>query len=98
MIKKDIQVLNEKIVNCKKCPRLVVYIEKVAKHKVKRFSEETCWEKPLSGFGDPNAELFVVGLAPAAHGGNRTERMFTGDSSGDWLHVFSMKKDLRLNQ
>ena len=85
MIKKDIQVINEKIVNCKKCPRLAVYIEKVAKHKVKRFSEETYWGKPLTGFGDPNAELLVIGLAPAAHGGNRTGRMFTGDSSGDWL-------------
>lgn len=92
MKRKDIQVLNEKIVNCKKCPRLAVYIEKVAKHKVKRFSEETYWGRPLTGFGDPNAELLVVGLAPAAHGGNRTGRMFTGDSSADWLALVLYEK------
>lgn len=77
--------LNQRIVRCKKCPRLYSYIRAVAKNKVKRFVDEQYWGKPLTGFGDLNAELLIVGLAPAAHGGNRTGRMFTGDSSGDWL-------------
>ncbi len=89
--------LNCKIVKCKKCPRLYKYIRIVAKYKVKRFQDEKYWGKPLTGFGDINAELLLIGLAPAAHGGNRTGRMFTGDSSGDWLarvlysHGFSTK-------
>ena len=62
-----------------------MYIREVAKNKVKRFADESYYGKPLSGFGDVNAKLLIVGLAPAAHGGNRTGRMFTGDSSGDWL-------------
>jgi uracil-DNA glycosylase family 4 len=70
---------------CRKCPRLVEYIRDVAKVKVKRYSEWEYWGRPLAGFGDPNAKLLIIGLAPAAHGGNRTGRMFTGDSSGDWL-------------
>lgn len=78
-------LLNQKIVECKKCPRLYSYIRTVAKNKVKRFKDEKYWGKPLTGFGDINAELLIIGLAPAAHGGNRTGRMFTGDSSGDWL-------------
>ena len=82
---KSIELLNKKIASCKKCPRLTVYIRDVAKYKVKRFKDEKYYGKPLSGFGDINAKLFIVGLAPAAHGGNRTGRMFTGDSSGDWL-------------
>src|SRR5437660_223244 len=77
--------LNQKIIRCKKCPRLESYIHQVAKTKVKRFSNEKYWGKPLTGFGDVNAELLLIGLAPAAHGGNRTGRMFTGDSSGDWV-------------
>jgi uracil-DNA glycosylase family 4 len=77
--------LNCKIIKCKKCPRLYQYIRTVAKHKVKRFQDERYWGKPLTGFGDTNAEILLIGLAPAAHGGNRTGRMFTGDSSGDWL-------------
>lgn len=80
-----IQKLNNKIVRCKKCPRLSSYIRDVAKEKVKRFSDHKYWGRPLPGFGDTNAELLIIGLAPAAHGGNRTGRMFTGDSSGDWL-------------
>ena len=80
-----IESLNKKIVNCKKCPRLAVYIRDVAKNKVRRFKDEKYYGKPLSGFGDVNAQLLIVGLAPAAHGGNRTGRMFTGDSSGDWV-------------
>jgi uracil-DNA glycosylase family 4 len=82
---KTIQSLNKKIASCKKCPRLSVYIKDVAKNKVRRFKEEKYYGKPLSGFGDINAKLLIVGLAPAAHGGNRTGRMFTGDSSGDWV-------------
>jgi len=82
---KTIQSLNKKIADCQKCPRLSVYIRDVAKNKVKRFKDEKYHGKPLSGFGDIKAKLLIVGLAPAAHGGNRTGRMFTGDSSGDWL-------------
>ena len=82
---KSIESLNKKIAKCKKCPRLAEYIQDVAKNKVRRFKEENYYGKPLSGFGDINAKLLIVGLAPAAHGGNRTGRMFTGDSSGDWV-------------
>ena len=82
---KSISALNNKIENCTKCPRLASYIREVAKNKVRRFSDQNYYGKPLSGFGDVNAKLLIVGLAPAAHGGNRTGRMFTGDSSGDWL-------------
>jgi len=82
---KSISSLNKKIVNCTKCPRLASYIREVAKNKVRRFADQNYYGKPLSGFGDVNAKLLIVGLAPAAHGGNRTGRMFTGDSSGDWL-------------
>ena len=77
--------LNRKITRCRKCPRLFAYTRKVAKEKVRRFSNQKYWGKPLTGFGDINAKILIVGLAPAAHGGNRTGRMFTGDSSGDWL-------------
>ncbi|MGI0073034.1 MAG: uracil-DNA glycosylase [Nitrosotalea sp.] len=80
-----LDTLNYKIVSCEKCPRLVLYRNKIAKEKVKRFKDQIYWGKPLTGFGDSNAQLLIVGLAPAAHGGNRTGRMFTGDSSGDWL-------------
>lgn len=82
---KSISSLNKEIKNCKKCPRLSKYIRDVAKNKVRRFADQNYYGKPLSGFGDVNARLLIVGLAPAAHGGNRTGRMFTGDSSGDWL-------------
>lgn len=81
----NLDLLNKKIVNCKKCVRLSRYIRQVAEQKVKRFKDERYWGKPLPGFGDIHARLLLVGLAPAAHGGNRTGRMFTGDSSGDWL-------------
>jgi uracil-DNA glycosylase family 4 len=82
---KSLSALNKKIENCTKCPRLAQYIREVAKNKVRRFADHDYYGKPLSGFGDINAKLLIVGLAPAAHGGNRTGRMFTGDSSGDWL-------------
>ncbi|MBT8242359.1 MAG: uracil-DNA glycosylase [Nitrosopumilus sp.] len=82
---KSIVSLNKKIASCKKCPRLTQYIQDVATNKVRRFKDEKYYGKPLSGFGDVKAKLLIVGLAPAAHGGNRTGRMFTGDSSGDWV-------------
>lgn len=73
------------IISCRACPRLVRWREKVARDKVKRFAHEEYWGKPIPSFGDPQARLLLVGLAPAAHGGNRTGRMFTGDNSGNWL-------------
>ena len=77
--------LNERIISCERCPRLIAYIKGSELRKPKRFSDQEYWAKPLPGFGDPEAELLIVGLAPAYHGGNRTGRMFTGDSSGNWL-------------
>ncbi len=73
------------VVACERCPRLRAWCRLVAQVKVKRFRDQTYWGKPVPGFGDPRARLFVVGLAPAAHGGNRTGRVFTGDRSGDFL-------------
>lgn len=73
------------IVECRRCPRLVAWRERIAVEKVARFASEPYWGRPLPGFGDPNARVFVLGLAPAAHGGNRTGRIFTGDRSGDFL-------------
>jgi uracil-DNA glycosylase len=77
--------LNAKVTECAMCPRLSRYIRQVGREKVKRHANEEYWARPLPSWGDPNAKLLIVGLAPAAHGGNRTGRMFTGDSSGDWL-------------
>ncbi len=74
------------VIGCGKCPRLRRYCRAVARTKVRRFQRDTYWGQPVPGFGDPAARLLVVGLAPAAHGGNRTGRVFTGDSSGDWLY------------
>ena len=82
---RDLGALQHTIVRCTKCPRLVQWRERVADEKVSRFMEWRYWGKPVPSFGDPNARLLIVGLAPAAHGGNRTGRMFTGDRSGDWL-------------
>jgi uracil-DNA glycosylase len=78
-------VLGDEIVACRRCPRLVEWRESVARDKVRRFRDEPYWGRPLPGFGDPAARLLIVGLAPAAHGGNRTGRVFTGDASGDFL-------------
>jgi uracil-DNA glycosylase family 4 len=78
-------MLNSKVVKCALCPRLSEYVRKVGRDKVRRFEDEEYWARPLPSWGDPNARLLIIGLAPAAHGGNRTGRMFTGDSSGDWL-------------
>ncbi len=79
-------LLNDRIAGCTICPRLVAYRKTVAVEKRKQFEDWTYWGKPVPGFGDPQAHLYVLGLAPAAHGGNRTGRMFTGDRSGDWLY------------
>jgi len=79
--------LHREIVRCRACPRLVAWREEVARVKVRRFRDWTYWARPLPGFGDPRASLLIVGLAPAAHGGNRTGRMFTGDRSGDFLYA-----------
>jgi uracil-DNA glycosylase family 4 len=77
--------LTAEIVECRRCPRLVEWREQVAREKVARFREETYWGRPLPGFGDPDGRILLLGLAPAAHGGNRTGRVFTGDASGDFL-------------
>jgi len=77
--------LAEEIVACRACPRLVEWRERVASEKVARFRDEVYWGRPLPGFGDPEARILLLGLAPAAHGGNRTGRVFTGDASGDFL-------------
>jgi uracil-DNA glycosylase family 4 len=88
-VKNDQQILAvaEEVVACRKCPRLVAYREKVAREKRRMFREWTYWGKPVPGFGDANAKLLILGLAPAAHGANRTGRMFTGDRSGDFLYA-----------
>jgi uracil-DNA glycosylase family 4 len=74
------------IVACERCPRLRAHCEHVARVRKRQFRDQVYWGRPVPGFGDPRARLLVVGLAPAAHGGNRTGRVFTGDSSGDWLY------------
>ena len=79
--------LQAEIIQCRACPRLVAWREEAARVKVRRFRDWTYWARPLPGFGDPQARLLVVGLAPAANGGNRTGRMFTGDRSGDFLYA-----------
>lgn len=81
----SVATLNQQIIQCRKCPRLVRWREQVARLKKPAFAAERYWGRPLPGFGDPGARLLVVGLAPAAHGGNRTGRIFTGDRSGEWL-------------
>lgn len=78
--------LNQQIVACRACPRLVEWRERVASEKRKSFSEQEYWGRPVPNFGDPQALGLIIGLAPAAHGANRTGRMFTGDRSGDWLY------------
>jgi uracil-DNA glycosylase family 4 len=81
----DLAELEQRIVNCRMCPRLVEWREQVAREKRASFAHEEYWGRPAPGFGDPQAHVFVLGLAPAAHGANRTGRVFTGDRSGDWL-------------
>jgi uracil-DNA glycosylase len=77
--------LSAEVVTCRRCPRLVAWREEVARVRRASFASEEYWGRPLPGFGDPDASVLVLGLAPAAHGGNRTGRIFTGDRSGDWL-------------
>jgi uracil-DNA glycosylase family 4 len=77
--------LNAEVVACRRCPRLVDWRERVASEKRAAFADQEYWGRPIPGFGDPAARVLVLGLAPAAHGGNRTGRVFTGDRSGDWL-------------
>ena len=81
----NLENLNKKIISCKKCPRLVKFRRKIALEKRKEYIDENYWGKPIVGYGDPNAQLLMVGLAPAAHGGNRTGRVFTGDKSSEFL-------------
>ncbi|HMV75202.1 MAG TPA: uracil-DNA glycosylase, partial [Microthrixaceae bacterium] len=80
-----LQALAAEIVECRRCPRLVEWREQVAREKRAAFRDQEYWGRPVPGFGDPDARLLIVGLAPAAHGANRTGRMFTGDRSGDFL-------------
>jgi uracil-DNA glycosylase len=81
-----LRAIESEVVACRRCPRLVTWRERVAREKVARFAGETYWGRPVPGFGDPAARVVLVGLAPAAHGGNRTGRIFTGDRSGDFLY------------
>ncbi len=81
----ELKQLNERIIGCSQCPRLVAHRERVAPEKIRRYRDWHYWGRPLPGFGDPRAKLLIIGLAPAAHGGNRTGRMFTGNRSGEWL-------------
>src|SRR5436305_10218499 len=81
----SLERVTAEIVECRKCPRLVAWREQVGREKRAAYKLDEYWARPVPGFGDLNAELLIVGLAPAAHGGNRTGRIFTGDRSGDWL-------------
>lgn len=81
----QLEMLNQEIISCRKCPRLTAWREEVARVKRKAYQQEEYWGKPVPGFGDPNARVLVVGLAPGAHGSNRTGRQFTGDASGNFL-------------
>ena len=83
----DLSTLDDKVTRCRACPRLVAWRERVAAEKRAAFRDQTYWGRPIPGFGPPDAALAIVGLAPAAHGGNRTGRMFTGDRSGDVLYA-----------
>jgi uracil-DNA glycosylase len=85
--RKGLAAVTAEVVACRACPRLVEWREKVATEKRAAFAHDEYWGRPVPSFGDPNAHVVIVGLAPAAHGGNRTGRMFTGDRSGDWLYA-----------
>tara|TARA_B100002051_G_scaffold43823_1_gene38266 strand:+ start:539 stop:1213 length:675 start_codon:yes stop_codon:yes gene_type:complete len=86
--------LKKKIINCRKCPRLIKFRKKIVKNKRKQFIDQKYWGKPITGFGDINAQILFVGLAPAAHGGTRTGRVFTGDKSSDFLYKCLHKADI----
>ena len=81
-----LEELNDQVLNCRLCPRLVEWRERVAQEKRRAYRDQTYWGRPVPGFGDPHGRVFVVGLAPGAHGSNRTGRQFTGDASGDFLY------------
>ena len=82
----ELDQFNRRLVACHLCPRLVAHREQISREKKREYRDWTYWGKPVPGFGDPRARLLLVGLAPGAHGSNRTGRMFTGDASGDWLY------------
>jgi uracil-DNA glycosylase len=82
---RELEKLQNRVIRCRKCPRLVAYLREVTDRRPRRFRDWEYWGKPLPSFGDPNARVLIAGLAPAANGGNRTGRMFTGDRSGEWL-------------
>src|SRR5690349_10677157 len=84
-MKRSLSLLHEEIIRCRACPRLVAWRQRVARERAPRFRDWDYWGKPVPGFGDPRARILIVGLAPAAHGANRTGRIFTGDRSGDFL-------------
>ncbi len=86
MTHKSLEQLNNEIIQCRKCPRLVAWREEVARVKRKAYKDQEYWGKPVPGFGDPKARVLVIGLAPGAHGSNRTGRAFTGDASGAFLY------------
>ncbi|HEX8693574.1 MAG TPA: uracil-DNA glycosylase [Longimicrobium sp.] len=83
----SLKVIESEVVACRRCPRLVEWRERVGREKRRAYRDQEYWARPIPGFGDPAARLLVLGLAPAAHGGNRTGRVFTGDRSGDWLYA-----------
>src|SRR5262249_55402822 len=83
---RELQAISQDVVACERCPRLRAYCTEVARVRRAAYREEPYWGKPVPGFGDPDAWLLIVGLAPGAHGANRTGRMFTGDRSGQWLY------------
>lgn len=87
MSERALAAIGREVVDCRACPRLVEWRERIAREKVARYADQPYWGRPVPGFGDPDARLLVVGLAPAAHGGNRTGRIFTGDRSGDFLYA-----------
>jgi uracil-DNA glycosylase family 4 len=83
--RRELDAIRDDVIVCRRCPRLVAWREEVARERTARFASEAYWGRPVPGFGDPRARVLVLGLAPAAHGGNRTGRIFTGDRSGDFL-------------
>jgi uracil-DNA glycosylase family 4 len=84
-VRDQLERVESEVIDCRRCPRLVAWREEVARTRRAAYADEVYWGRPLPGFGDPAARILIVGLAPAAHGGNRTGRIFTGDRSGDWL-------------